>query len=93
MLRPMDTFTFVGYAYFNSLGDPGLIPSKHSSESKTCYGGFTATNSLRARKALVGAAWKYIYFLRICVSLKTHQEDCSARVAEISQRAQKRMYN
>ena len=61
----------------------GLIPSQHSSGSTTRYGGITSTGSPQARKALIGAAWKYIYSPRVGVSLWTRQQDCSARVVEI----------
>ena len=74
------------------MGYLGLIPSQHSSGSTTRYGGITKTGSPHARKALIGAAWKYIYSPRVSVSLRTRQQDCSARVVEISQRAQKRLY-
>ncbi|MCY4160027.1 MAG: transposase [Bacteroidetes bacterium] len=74
------------------MGYPGLIPSQHSSGSTTRYGGITKTDSPQARKALIGTTWKYIYSLRVSVSLRARQQDCSTRVVEISRRTQKRLY-
>lgn len=70
----------------------GLIPSQHSSGRTIRHGGITKTGSSLARKALIGAAWKYIYPPRITVSLQKRQQHCGAQVVLISQRAQKRLY-
>ena len=69
-----------------------LTPLQHLSGSTTRYGGITKTGSPQARNALIGAAWKYIYSPRVSASLWTRQQDCSARVVEISQRVQKRLH-
>lgn len=74
------------------MGFLGLIPSQHSSGNTARYGSITKTGNSQARKALIGAAWKYIYSPRVSASLQTRQQDCSARVVKISQRAQKRLY-
>ncbi|MDE2769953.1 MAG: transposase [Bacteroidota bacterium] len=70
----------------------GLIPSQHSSGRTIRQGGITKTGSSLTRKALVGSAWRYIYLPRVTVSLQKRQQHCGARVVQISQRAQKRLY-
>jgi len=64
----------------------GLIPSQHSSGNTIRPSSITKTGNTHARKALVSAAWKYIHYPRISVSLR--ERHCSARTVDISQRAQ-----
>jgi len=55
-------------------------------------GGITKTGNARARKALVSAAWKYMYRPRVSVALAERQKKCSPAVLAISQRSQKRLH-
>ncbi len=70
----------------------GLVPSQRSSGNTVRSGSITKTGNVHARKALVSAAWKYIHYPRISISLAERQKQCSARTVAISQRAQKRLH-
>ena len=71
----------------------GLIPSQHSSGRTIRHnGGITKTGSSLARKTRIVAAWKYIYPPRVTVSVQKRQQHCGARVVQISQRTQKRLF-
>ncbi len=71
----------------------GLVPSQHSSGNTIRTGTITKTGNAHARKALVGAAWKYTSSPRTSVALSERQKQCSPKVLTISQRAQKRLYS
>lgn len=70
----------------------GLVPSQRSSGNTTRSGSITKTGNAHARKVLVSAAWKYIHYPRISVSLQERQKHCGARTVAISHRAQKRLH-
>ena len=70
----------------------GLVPSQRSSGTTIRTGAITKTGNTHARKALVSAAWKYIHYPRISVSLAQRHQHCSAETIAISQRAQKRLF-
>ena len=62
----------------------GLVPSQRSPGNTIWSGSITKAGNTHARKALVSAAWKYIYRPRISVSLRERQKHCSARTVVIS---------
>ena len=70
----------------------GLVPSQYSSGNTVRTGAITKTGNAYARKALVSAAWKYIYYPRVSVALAERHKHCSAEIVAISQRAQKRLH-
>lgn len=70
----------------------GLVPSQRSSGNTIRTGSITKTGNAHARKALVGAAWKYTHNPRISIALAERQKRCSAQTVAISQRAQKRLH-
>ena len=70
----------------------GLVPSQNSSGNTIRTGGITKTGNARARKALVSAAWKYMYRPHISVALAERQKKCSPAILAISQRCQKRLH-
>ncbi len=70
----------------------GLVPSEHSSGSRTRPGPITKTGNAFARRALVSAAWKYTHPPRRSVALSRRQEHCTPAVIAISWRAQQRLH-
>jgi len=74
------------------MGYFGLVPSEHSSGSKTHRGSITKTGNAHARKAIVTAAWKYTAAPTRSRPLKERQRNVSPAVVAISWKAQKRLY-
>ncbi len=70
----------------------GLVPSEHSSRSRTRPGPITKTGNAFARRALVSAAWNYTHPPRRSVALIRRQEHCTPAVIAISWRAQQRLH-
>ena len=70
----------------------GLVPSEHSSGSRTKRGGITKTGNVHVRNVVISAAWKYARPPRCSRGLKERQQVVSAEVAAIAWKAQHRLY-
>ena len=70
----------------------GLVPSEHSSGTRTVQGPITKAGNRHARKAVVSAAWKYAARPARGYPLKRRQQGVSAAVVAISWKAQTRLY-
>jgi transposase len=69
----------------------GLIPSEHSSGSRTKRGGITKTGNGHARRVLVEAAWAYRFPARVSRRLLKRQEHLPRGVCEVAWKAQLRL--
>jgi transposase len=69
----------------------GLIPSEHSSGSRTKRGGITKTGNGHARRVLVEAAWAYRFPARVSRRLLKRQEHLPRSVCEVAWKAQLRL--
>lgn len=67
------------------MGFLGMVPSEHSTGETVRRGGITKTGNIRARKALIEAAWTYA---RPAVAKRTHP---SAEVRAIADKARHRL--
>ncbi|MXZ18954.1 MAG: IS110 family transposase [Rhodothermaceae bacterium] len=62
----------------------GLVPSEHSSGSRTQRGGITKTGNRHVRKAIISAAWKYATPPRCSKVLRDRQEGLPADIIEFA---------
>ncbi len=74
------------------MGYTGVVPSEHSSGSKTCRGGITKTGNCHLRRVLIEAAWTYRHRPRIYGALRERQEGIEQPVKEIAWKAQHRLH-
>ena len=70
----------------------GLVPSEHSSGTRTKRDGITKTGNVHVRNAVISAAWKYARPPRCSRELKERQQAMSAEVAAVTWKAQRRLY-
>lgn len=69
----------------------GLVPSEHSSGSRTQRGSITKTGNAHVRRTLVEAAWHYQYPARMSKALRARHAKVSPEVRQIAWKAQKRL--
>jgi transposase len=69
----------------------GLVPSEHSSGSKTRRGGITKTGNREARRVLVEAAWCYRYPARVANGKAQTLDKLPKPVRDIAWKAQSRL--
>ena len=70
----------------------GVVPSEHSSGTKTRRCGITKTGNSHLRRVLVEAAWHYRHQPRICQRQHALQAALPPKVAAIAWRAQERLH-
>jgi transposase len=70
----------------------GLIPSEHSSGTKTARGAITKTGNAHLRRVLVEAAWHYRHHPFIGRALKQRQDRAPAAAIAHAWTAQQRLY-
>ncbi len=69
----------------------GLVPSEHSSGSKTQRLGITKAGSSRARRVLVEGAWSYRFPARVTNEIRARLEGLPKAVRDIGWKAQTRL--
>lgn len=69
----------------------GLVPSEHSSGSKTRRGGITKAGNGHVRRVLVESGWCYRFIARKTAHLQRRAEKASESVQAIAWKAQKRL--
>ena len=69
----------------------GLVPSEHSSGSRTRRGGITKTGNSHVRRLLVESAWCYRFTAKKSYLLQRRAEKTSAQVQAIAWKAQVRL--
>lgn len=69
----------------------GLVPSEHSSGSKTVRGSITKTGNGHVRRLLIEAAWTYRHPARKTPWMRTHKGEASEVIQDIAWKAQKRL--
>jgi transposase len=69
----------------------GLVPSEHSTADTKREGGITQTGNVRARKALVQAAWTYRHSAGLGVQHQQRQRGLPQQVRDIAWKAQTRL--
>jgi transposase len=70
----------------------GLIPSEHSSGTKTARGAITKTGNAHLRRVLVEAAWHYRHHPFVGRALKQRQDRAPATAVAHAWTAQQRLY-
>jgi transposase len=70
----------------------GLIPSEHSSGTKTARGAITKTGNAHLRRVLVEAAWHYRHHPLVGHALRRRQERAPATAISHAWAAQQRLY-
>ena len=70
----------------------GLVPSEHSSGSRTQRGSITKTGNRHVRKAIMSTAWKYTAPPRCSKKLRKCQEGLPPEVIAFAWKAQQRLY-
>lgn len=70
----------------------GLIPSEHSSGTKTARGAITKTGNAHLRRVLVEAAWHYRHHPFVGQALRRRQERAPATAITQAWAAQQRLY-
>ena len=70
----------------------GMVPSEHSSGSKTKRGAITKTGNSHLRRVLVEAAWHYRHRPRLCQRQKELQGSLAPKVATMAWTAQERLH-
>jgi transposase len=74
------------------MGYSGIVPSEHSSGSKTSRGAITRSGNAHLRRVLVEAAWAYRFAPALREPLRKRQDGLSAAVREVSWKAQHRLH-
>ena len=74
------------------MGYSGIVPSEHSSGSKTSRGPITRSGNAHLRRVLVEAAWAYRFVPALREPLRKRQDGLSAAVRELSWKAQHRLH-
>ena len=69
----------------------GLVPSERSTGETKRQGGITKTGNIRARKALIEAAWTYRYSAGIGVRHQLRQSNLPQSIRDIAWKAQARL--
>jgi transposase len=69
----------------------GLVPSEHSTGDTRTRGGITKTGNVRARKALIEAAWTYRHAARISEVHRSRQAQLPEQIRDIAWKAQTRL--
>jgi transposase len=70
----------------------GMVPSEHSSGTRTRRNGITKTGNSHLRRVLVESAWHYRHKPRICQRQHALQKNIDPKVAAIAWRAQERLH-
>jgi transposase len=70
----------------------GLVPSEHSSGSKTARGSITKAGNKHVRRILIEAAWHYRHKPAVGVKLRRRRERQPEAVIGIADRAQQRLH-
>lgn len=70
----------------------GVVPTEHSSGTKTSRGAVTKTGNAHVRRVVVEAAWAYRHRPRIGTELRGRQQGESAAVVGIAWKAQHRLH-
>lgn len=74
------------------MGYCGLVPSEHSTGSRTRRGGITKTGNAHLRRVIVEAAWCYRHRPTLGARLKIRQRGQSEEVKQIAWKAQHRLH-
>lgn len=70
----------------------GLVPTEHSSGTKTARGAITKTGNAHLRRVLVEAAWQYRHHPFAGPALNARQRGAPAPVIQVAWRAQSRLH-
>ncbi len=70
----------------------GMVPSEHSSGTKSRRGAITKTGNSHLRRVLVESAWHYRHRPRICQRQKQLQRSLPPKIATIAWTAQERLH-
>ena len=70
----------------------GLVPSEHSSGTKTARGGITKTGNAHLRRVLVEAAWQYRHHPFAGPALQARQRGAPGPVIQVAWQAQSRLH-
>jgi transposase len=70
----------------------GLVPSEHSTGSRTRRGSITRTGNRRVRRILIEAAWHYLRPPQMSRAIRERNAKVSEQVRQIAWKAQKRLH-